>query len=57
MTGKQVKKIKQYKKTPRGATAPCWKLAVIDPEDEGSYIIYILIILHYQRNKNRPIQN
>ena len=38
MTGKQVKKIKQYLKTPRGSTAPCWKLAVIDPEDEGSYI-------------------
>ena len=35
MSGKQVKRIKPYSKIPKGATAPCWKLAIIDPDDEG----------------------
>ena len=35
MAGKQsFKKGKLHTKIPRGATAPCWKLAIIDPTDE-----------------------
>ena len=32
------KQRKVYTKTPKGATAPCWKLAIIDPNNEDNAI-------------------